>query len=220
VRVFARDIRVIVFAQVDTARTARNGEDMMHTKTVRSAVVAALLLGLMAAVLATTGCGSGTAASPSPSSSPSAGSTAQRVLALKTYVTQLMPIYNEASTAVGSLDGAVSGLSRRPDKTWVASAAQLKTASAGLGKAATDLAAITPPTALQGAQATMVAALQQAQKVLDTAGTYLAKGVYIASFPDIAAQIKLQVSDALKAAWANVIDSVNKGVLPTPTATP
>jgi hypothetical protein len=193
---------------------------MIHTKTVRFAMAAALLLGLTAAALATTGCGSGTAASPSPSSSPSAGSTAQKVLALKTYVTQLTPIFNEASTAVGSLDGAVSGLSRRPDKTWVASAAQLKTAAAGLGTAGTDLAAITPPPTLEGAQATMVSALQQAQKVLDTISIYLAKGVYIASFPDIATQIKLQVSDALKAAWTSVIDSVNKAVLPTPTAAP
>ena len=190
---------------------------MTHTKTIRSAA-AALLLGLMAAVLAATGCGSGTAASPS--SSPGAGSTVQKVLALKTYVTQLTPSYNEASTAIGSLVGAVGGLSKRPDKTWVASAAQLKTAAAGLGTAATDLAAITPPTALQGAQDNMVAALLQAQKVLDTTSIYLAKGVYIASFPDIATQIKLQVNDTLKAAWASVIDAVNKGVLPTPTAAP
>jgi hypothetical protein len=219
-RVFGCDIRDIVSLRVDSARAARNGVDMIPTKTVRSVVTAALLLGLIAALLAAAGCGSGTAASPSPSSSPSAGSTAQRVLAFKMYVTQLTPIFNDVSTAVGSLDGAVSGLSKRPDKTWVASAAQLKTAAAGLGTAATDLAAITPPTALQGAHATMVAALQRAQKVLDTTSIYLAKGVYIASFPDIATQIKLQVNDTLKAAWASVIDAVNKGVLPTPTAAP
>jgi hypothetical protein len=191
---------------------------MIRTKSVRSTVVVALLLGLLAAVLAAAGCGSGTAVSPSPS--PSAGSAAQRVLELKTYVAQLAPIYNEASTAVGSLDGAVSGLSKRPDKTWAASAVQLKTAAAGLGTAATDLAAITPPPALQGAQATMVAALQQAQKVLDTIGTYLAKAVYLPSFPDIKTQITSQVNDALKSAWTGVLDAVNKAVLPAPTATP
>jgi hypothetical protein len=195
---------------------------MIRTKTVRSTVMIALLLGLMAAVLAAAGCGSGTAASPSPSpsSSPSAGSTAQRVLALKTYVTQLTPIYNEASTAVGSLDGAVSGLSKRPDRTWAASAVQLKTAAAGLGTAATDLAAITPPPALQGAQATMAAALQQAQKVLDTISLYLAKAVYLPSFPDIKTQITSQVNDALKSAWTGVLDAINSQALPTPTATP
>jgi hypothetical protein len=218
--VSAHGARDIVCLQIDIAHAARNGEDMIRTKTVRSVVVGALLFGILATVLAATGCGSGTAASPSPSSSPSAGSTAQRVLALKTYVAQLTPIYNGAATAIGSLDGAVSGLSRRPDKTWAASAIQLKTAATGLGTAATDLAAITPPPALQGAQATMVAALQQAQKVLDTTGIYLTKAVYLPSFPDIKTQITSQVNDALRSAWTGVLDAVNNQVLPAPTTTP
>jgi hypothetical protein len=220
VRVFARGTRDIVSLQIDIAHAARNGDAMIRTKTVRSTVVVVALLGFLTAVLAAAGCGSGTAVSPSPSSSPSAGSTAQRVLALKTYVAQLAPIYNETSTVVGSLDGAVSGLSKRPDKTWAASAVQLKTAAAGLGTAATDLAAITPPPALQGAQATMVTALQQAQTVLDTIGIYLAKAVYLPSFPDIKAQITSHVNDALKSAWSGVLDAVNKAVLPAPAASP
>jgi len=194
---------------------------MIPPKAVRTTIALALLLGLIAAVLAGAGCG-GTAPSPSPSpsSSPGVGSTAQRVRALKTYVTQLTPIYSEAATAVGSLDEALSGLSRRPDKTWAVSAAKLKTAAAGLGKAATDLAAITPPPSLQSAQDNMVAALQKAQKAIDTAGTYLAKAVYLATFPDIKTQITSQVNDALKAAWSGVLDAVNKAALPAPATSP
>jgi hypothetical protein len=193
---------------------------MIYRKAIRSTIVVALLLGLIAAALAGAGCGSGTAASPSPSPSPSAGSTAQRVLALKAYVTALTPIFNEASAAVGSLDGAVSDLSKRPDNTWAVSATKLDTAAAGLGKAATDLAAVTPPPALQGAQDNMIVALQQAQKVLDTAGAYLAKAVYLPDFPDIKTQITGQVNDALKAAWTGVLDAVNKAALPAPAASP
>jgi hypothetical protein len=192
---------------------------MIHTGKRRSAP-AVLLLGLIALVLVVAGCGGGTSASPSASPSGAAGSTAQRVLALKAYVTQLKPIYNEVATSVGSLDGAVSRLSKRPDRTWATTAVKLQTSAAGLGTAATQLAAITPPPALQSAQAGLVTALQQAQKVLATSGAYLAKAAYLPSFPDIRTQIKSQVTDALKAAWTNVLNTVNSGALPTPAATP
>lgn len=38
--------------------------------------------------------------------------------------------------------------------------------------------------------------------------------------PDIKAQLKQEVADALKSAWSSILDSVNKGAIPTPTATP
>ena len=193
----------------------------MRTSRLRTALATLFIFGLVAAALAAAGCG-GTTASPSPSASSAAGggALALKALALKTYVSQLKPIYDQVATSVGSLDGAVSGLSKRPDKTWATSATKLNTAAAGLGTAATDLAALTPPPALQSAQSSLVAALQQAQKVLETTGAYLAKGAYLPTFPEIKTQIQSQVNDALKAAWAGILDSVNKEAAPAPTATP
>jgi hypothetical protein len=192
---------------------------MIHAGRPRAALVAVLLLGLIAGALAA-GCGKGTIASSSSSPSSGTGSTALKVLALKQYVAQLTPIYNQVATTVGSLDGTVSGLSPRPDATWTASALKLKAAAAQLGAAASGLAAITPPASLQGAQSGLVAALQRAQKVLDTAGAYLAKAVYLPTFPDIKTQIQAQVKDALKTAWTGILDAVNKDAVPTPGATP
>jgi hypothetical protein len=183
---------------------------MIRTNTARSALVATLLLGLLAVALLATGCGGGTAASASPSPSPSASSMAQKLEALKAYVTQVTPIYNEASSAVGSLDGAVSGLSKKPDQTWAESATQMTTASTALGTAATDLSAITPPAALHDTQDNVVAALQAAQKVLDTTGSYLSKRVYDPNYPDIKTQIKHQVTDALATAWASILSAAGQ----------
>jgi hypothetical protein len=190
---------------------------MVRMNTARSALVAALLLGLLALALLATGCGGSTAASPSPS--PSASSLAQKLQALKTYATQVTPIYNETSAAVGSLDGAVSGLSKKPDQTWADGATQMTTASTALGTAATDLAAITPPASLQSTQDGVVKALQGAQKVLDTTGAYLSKRVYDPSYPDIKTQIKQQVTDALAVAWTSIFSASGQGT-PTPLATP
>jgi hypothetical protein len=66
----------------------------------------------------------------------------------------------------------------------------------------------------------MVAALQTSQKALDSTAGYLAKRALDPTHPDIKAQLKQQVTDALKSAWSSILDSVNKGAIPTPTATP
>ena len=189
---------------------------MIRTNTARSALAAALLLGLLAVAVVAPGCGGGTAASPSPSPSPSASSLVQKLEALTAYVTQVTPLYNEASSAVGSLGGAVSGLSRKPDQTWADSGAQMTTAAAALGTTAASLAALTPPAALQGTQDNVVAALQAAQKVLDTTGSYLSKRVLDPNYPDIKTQITQQVTDALAAAWASVFSAAGQGPTPTP----
>jgi hypothetical protein len=182
---------------------------MIRTTTARSALAVGLL-GLLTLTLLAAGCGGGSAASPSPSPSASASSMAQTLEALKTYVTQVTPIYNAAASAVGSLDGAVSGLSKKPDQTWADSATQMKTASAALGTAATDLAALTPPAALQGTQESAVKALQAAQNVLDTTGSYLSKRVYDPAYPDIKTQIKQQVTEALATAWASILNAAGQ----------
>jgi hypothetical protein len=183
---------------------------MARTTTARSAPIAGLLLGLLTLSLLAAACGGGAAASPSPSPSASASSMTQRLEALKTYVAQVTPIYNAAATAVGSLDGAVSGLSKKPDKTWAESATQMETASAALGTAATDLGALTPPASLQGAQDSAVKALKAAQNVIDTTGSYLSKRVYDPTYPDIKTQIKRQVTEALAAAWASILNAVGQ----------
>jgi len=183
---------------------------MFSTDKVRSTLVAAPLLGLLAIALIAAGCGGGAAASPSPSPSPSASSTVQKLAALKAYVDQVTPIYNAASSAVGSLDGAVSGLSKKPDQTWAASATQMTTAATALGTAATDLAALTPPASLQGTQDNVVKALQAAQRVLDTTGSYLSKRAYDPNYPDIKTQITQQVTDALATAWASILNAAGQ----------
>jgi hypothetical protein len=189
---------------------------MIRTTKVRHTLLTALLLGLLALALLAQGCGGGAAASPSPSPSPSASSVVQKLEALTAYVAQVTPLYNQASSAVGSLGGAVSGLSRKPDQTWADSGAQMTSAAAALGTTATSLAALTPPTALQGAQDNVVAALQAAQKVLDTTGSYLTKRVLDPNYPDIKTQITQQVTNALAAAWASVFSAAGQGPTPTP----
>jgi membrane-bound lytic murein transglycosylase B len=86
----------------------------------------------------------------------------------------------------------------------------MTTASTALGTAATDLSAITPPAAFQGTQDNVVAALQTAQKVLDTTGSYLSKRVYDPNHPDIKTQIKQQVTDALATAWASILNAAGQ----------
>ena len=189
---------------------------MLRTNTVRSALAAMLLLGLLTMALLATGCGGSTAASPSPSPSPSESSTMEKLAALKAYVTEVTPIYNTTAAAISSLDGTVSGLSKKPDKSWATAGAEMTTASADLGTAATDLAALTPPAALQSAQDGVVKALQAAQKVLDTTGAYLSKRAYDPSYPDIKTQIKQQVTDALAAAWAGVFSAAGQSPTPAP----
>ena len=46
--------------------------------------------------------------------------------------------------------------------------------------------------------------------MLETTGAYLAKGAYLPSFPEIKTQIQSQVNDALKAAWAAALASINR----------
>jgi len=180
---------------------------MSRSHTARSGPGAILLLGLLAIALLVTGCGGSTAASPSPSPSPSTSSLVQKLGAVKDYVSQVTPIYNETTAALGSLDAAVSSLSKQPDQTWTDSAAQMTTASTALGTAATDLAALTPPAPLQGTQDSVVEALQSAQKVLDATGAYLSKRVYDPNYPDIKTQITQQVTDALATAWADILSA-------------
>ncbi len=193
---------------------------MIRTKTARSTLVAALLLGLLAVALVATGCGGGTTASPSPSPSPSASSLTEKLAALTAYIAQVTPIYQTTSSAVGSLGEAVSGLSTKPDKSWATSGAQMASAATALGTAATDLSALTPPAALQGTQDNVVKVLQAAQKVLATTGGYLLQRVFDPSYPDIKTQIKQQVTDALATAWASILNAAGQGSTPAPTATP
>jgi hypothetical protein len=192
---------------------------MIRTKKARSALAATLVLGLLTTALLVAACGGSTATSPSPSPTPSSSSVMQKLAALKAYVAQVTPIDNTPSSALSTLDGTVSSLSKKPDKTWTKSAAQMTMASAALGTAATELAALTPPASLQSTQDTVVSALQAAQKALDKSGAYLSKRAYDPSYPDIKTQIKQQVTDSLAAAWTGIVSSAGRGT-PTPMATP
>jgi len=187
---------------------------MHRSFTARSRPALLLAFGVVVA-LAAIGCGGGSEASPSPSPTPIASSLTEKLQEFKGYADQVQPIYQEASAAVTSVAGAVSDLSARPDQTWTDSSAELETAAATLGTAATDLEALTPPASLQAIQDNVVAALRSAQKVVYSTSSYLAKGVYTPDFDDIKSQIEEKVNSALAAAWGSILEAAG-GSSPAP----
>jgi hypothetical protein len=169
-----------------------------------------ILLASLAAtgVLVAGGCGaakagSATATAPTPAASASQSpspSASQGALAglvsLAGYIGQVRPVATRIEATVTSLPHAVNGLSKRPDKTWTASAARLRTLSARLGSEASDLAAISPPQSLASVQRTAVQGLRAAQMSVDKTAAALSTGA--TSNGTSSALIKSQVA-ALRA---------------------
>lgn len=138
---------------------------MSRKTTPTRAVAAALAVLVLALVLA--GCGSEGAPSEAPSTIYPESSPTGTLPALKAYLEDADEVLSQVTTTVGTLPEAVQGLSKRPDDTWTASAAQLRSISSQLGDEAAALAALQAPTALQPVQDAVVKGIQGAQKGVD-----------------------------------------------------
>lgn len=137
---------------------------------IRSAATAALAALALAAVIA--GCGDA-----SPSETPSTiypeSSATGTLPALRAYLTDAQGVLDQVSTTVGALPDAVAGMSRTPDDTWSASAAQLQSIATQLDDEAAALAALQPPSGLQPVQGAVVKGIQAAQQGVEKLATQL-----------------------------------------------
>ena len=181
-----------------------------------SAALAATLMAL-AVVPALAGCGS-TAASTS--SSPTVTQSAVASSAPTTYLAQAQQIIAQVGTTAGSLPDAVAGLSKTVDDTWMASGAKLNDVATQLGKEASSLAALTPPSALQPVQDAVVKGIQDAQaKVNDLSGLLNAQSATAATAQG---SVQSQV-DGMKAkllVLSTVLSTALDKLGGTPDATP
>lgn len=144
----------------------------MTRKTKTTSALAAIVGALIATALVA-GCGN--AASPSESAStiyPQTSATGT-VPALKAYLGDAGVILGQVATTVGSLPSAVGDLSTKPDNTWTASAAQLRSIASQLGDEADALAALQPPSALQPVQDAVVKGIRSAQAGVEKLATQL-----------------------------------------------
>jgi uncharacterized phage infection (PIP) family protein YhgE len=161
---------------------------------IRSAVAATLAALVLAVVLA--GCGSSTSPSETPSTIYPESSATGTLPALKAYLTDAQDVLGQVSTTVATLPDAVGGMSRTPDDTWTASAAQLQSIATQLGDEAAALAALQPPSGLQPVQDAVVKGIQAAQKGVDTLATQLDSKVQSAATRKAQVQAKV---DEIKA---------------------
>lgn len=138
---------------------------------IRNAVAATLAALVLAVVFA--GCGDASSPSETPSTIYPESSATGTLPALKAYLTDAQDVLDQVSTTVAALPDAVSGMSRKPDDTWTASAAQLQSIAAQLGDEAAALAALQPPSGLQPVQDAVVKGIQAAQQGIEKLATQL-----------------------------------------------
>jgi hypothetical protein len=137
---------------------------------ISSAATAALAALALAVVLA--GCGDATP-SETPSTIYPETSATGALPALKAYLTDAQEVLDQVGTTVGALPDAVAGISRTPDDTWTASAAQLQSIATQLGEEAAALAGLEPPSGLQPVQDAVVKGIEAAQKGVEKLATQL-----------------------------------------------
>jgi hypothetical protein len=177
---------------------------------------------VVVATVMVAGCGtkaSSSAATPSPTASRSQGSLAG-IAALAGYLGQARPIATQLEATVTSLPAAVKGLSKKPDSTWTAAAAKLKTISSQLGTEAANLAALTPPATLRPVQDAAVKGVTDVQSAVTKTAATLDKRV--AKRGATAAAIQAQIG-ALKNKLAQLgrrLLSAVEGVIASPNSTP
>lgn len=145
----------------------------MKRRTQSAKVVAGALAALALAVILA-GCGNSGSPSEAPSTIYPESSATGTLPALKTYLSDAQDVLGQVSTTVGTLPAAVEGMSKTPDDTWTAAAAQLQSIAAQLGSEADALAALQPPSALQPVQDAAVKGIQAAQSGIDKLATRIA----------------------------------------------
>ena len=173
-----------------------------------------------AVVLVAAGCGSGTTSSAAPSPSPTKSSVVTRVLALKDYLTQVKPIADQLGSTVASLPGAVKGIGVKPGASWTAAASRLDATATRLSSAASALAALSPPAALQASQDATVKAIQSAQATITGTASFLHKKVVAAGMTSAAIQTHLAASQAKLTAASEQLVTAIQGLILSPDSTP
>jgi hypothetical protein len=142
---------------------------------VLSVTAAALAALTLAAVLA--GCGDAGSPGEAPSTIYPEASATGTLPALKAYLDDADQVLSQVATTVGTLPDAVQDLSRTPDDTWTASAAQLRSVASQLGEEAGALDALQPPSAVQPVQDAAVKGIQAAQQGVGRLADALDSGV-------------------------------------------
>lgn len=137
----------------------------------RSTMLVAAALAVLALGVILAGCGSTASPSQAPSTIYPQGSPTGTLPAAKAYLNDAKDILDQVSTTVSALPGAVEGMSKTPDDTWTAAAAQLQSIANQLGGEADALAALQPPTALQPVQDAVVKGIQAAQSGVEKLAT-------------------------------------------------
>jgi hypothetical protein len=190
-------------------------------KTRKTRVTAALTTAAVAVVLAlvVAGCGS-TAASPSPTPAPTQSSITARVLALKDYLGQVKPVTDQIASTVGTLPGAVKGISAKPGATWTTAATNLDATATQLGTEASSLSALTPPASLQSTQDAAVKAIQSVQTNVSDAAAFLNKKVAKAGTTKATIQAQLSAAQAKLSGAAQQLTSAVQGLILSPDSTP
>jgi uncharacterized phage infection (PIP) family protein YhgE len=143
------------------------------------AIAAAAVLAALA--LALIGCGDAGSPSEAPSTIYPESSPTGTLPALKAYLDDADQVLSQVATTVGTLPDAVEGISKTPDDTWTASAAQLRSIASQLGDEAAALAALQPPTALQPVQDAVVKGIESAAQGVDRLADRLDSGVQSAA---------------------------------------
>ena len=193
---------------------------MNTNRRTRRSVTAALVVAAAAAVLA--GCGakaSSSAVTPSPTASHSQNSLVG-LAALAGYLGKVRPIATQLESTVASLPSAAKGLSNKPDRTWTAAAARLKTISSQLGSEAANIAALTPPSALRPVQDAAITGIKDAQAAAVRTAAALDKGV--AKRGGTAATIQTQIralENRLSRLGQQLVTGI-EGVIASPSSTP
>jgi hypothetical protein len=191
-------------------------------KTRKTRVIATLTTAAVAAVLAlvVAGCVGTTAASPSPTPTPAQSSITARVLALKDYLGQVKPVTDQIASTVGTLPGAVKGISAKPGATWTAAATNLDATATQLGTEAASLSALTPPASLQSTQDAAVKAIQSVQSTVSDTAAFLNKKVAKAGTTKATIQAQLTAAQAQLSGAAQQLTSAIQGLILSPDSTP
>jgi uncharacterized phage infection (PIP) family protein YhgE len=145
------------------------------SRKIKLASAAAAVLAALA--LAVTGCGDASSPSEAPSTIYPESSPTGTLPALKAYLDDADQVLSQVATTVGALPDAVEGISKTPDDTWTASAAQLKSIGSQLGEESAALAALQPPAALQPVQDAVVKGIESARQGVDKLADGLDSGV-------------------------------------------
>jgi uncharacterized phage infection (PIP) family protein YhgE len=136
---------------------------------------------IAALALVLAGCGSEGSPGEAPSTIYPESSPTGTLPALKAYLDEADQVLSQVAATMGMMPDAVQSLSKTPDDTWTASAAQLRSISSQLGDEMAALSALQPPAALQPVQDAVVKGIDTARQGVDKLADGLDSGVQSAA---------------------------------------